>query len=67
VLQGIVVAENAVSLTLQTINQRLTVAKEDIDDRQQSRVSMMPEGLFDRLNDQDLRDLVGYLQSKTSP
>jgi putative membrane-bound dehydrogenase-like protein len=67
VLQGIVLQETPVSLTLQTTTEKLTVAKTAIENQTRSPVSMMPEGLFDRLSDQDLRDLVGYLQAKQAP
>ena len=50
VINGIVKGEDASTLTLQTATDRIVV-------------SMMPEGLLNRLSIQDIRDLVKYLNS----
>ena len=63
VINGIVKAEDASTLTLQTATDRVVVATQDIEERQQQSVSMMPEGLLNRLSIQDIRDLVKYLGS----
>ena len=63
VVNGIVKAEDASTITLQTATDRVVVATQDIDTRQQQPVSMMPEGLLNRLTIQDVRDLVKYLGS----
>ncbi len=63
VINGIVKAEDASTMTLQTATDRVVVAIQDIEDRQQQPVSMMPEGLLNRLTIQDVRDLVKYLGS----
>lgn len=63
VINGIVKAEDASTLTLQTATDRIVVALQDIADRQQQSVSMMPEGLLNRLSIQDVRDLIKYLNS----
>ena len=36
----------------------------DIVDSQPSRISIMPDGLADRFTDQELRDLLAYLESR---
>ena len=64
VINGIVKAEDASTLTLQTATDRIVVATQDIEERQQQSVSMMPEGLLNRLSIQDVRDLVKYLNSE---
>lgn len=64
VINGIVKAEDASTLTLQTANDRVVVATQDIAERQQQSVSMMPEGLFNRLSIQEIRNLVTYLGSE---
>lgn len=64
VVQGIVIAENNLTLTVQTPNEQVAVPKSDIEQRSQSNVSMMPEGLFDRLTVEELRDLVSYLRGE---
>ncbi|MBS0209166.1 MAG: c-type cytochrome [Planctomycetes bacterium] len=62
-LTGIVAEETDQTLTLQTTAERLVLAKSDIDERARSPLSMMPEGLFNALSPDDVRDLVGYLAS----
>jgi len=62
-LTGIVVEENDQTLTLQAPTERMTFAKADIEERQRSPLSMMPEGLLNSLSADDARDLVAYLAS----
>ncbi len=66
-VSGIVVEETDRSVTIATVNQRVVLSKEDIDERQVSPVSMMPEGQFDKLSRQQIRDLVGYLATRVKP
>jgi putative heme-binding domain-containing protein len=66
VINGIVKAEDASTLTLQTATDRVVVANQDIAERQQQSVSMMPEGLLNRHSIQDIRDLVKYLNTDVS-
>ncbi len=63
VLSGIVKSETDSAVTLRTINDTIVVAKRDIDDRQLSQMSMMPEQLLDKLEFEEVRDLVRYLAS----
>lgn len=63
VISGIVKADDEGTLTMETATDRVVVAKQDIEDRQQQPVSMMPEGLLNRLNLQEIRDLITYLSS----
>jgi putative heme-binding domain-containing protein len=63
VVQGVVSEENDLSLTVQTANEQLTIAKGDIDARQQTSLSLMPDGLFDKMSDEEIRDLMAYLAS----
>ncbi|HEY0983461.1 PVC-type heme-binding CxxCH protein [Schlesneria sp.] len=67
VINGIVKGEDASTITLQTATDRVVVATQDIEDRQQQSVSMMPEGLLNRLSIQEVRDLVSYLSSEAQP
>jgi putative heme-binding domain-containing protein len=62
-LNGIVKQETDKALTIQTQNELVIVPKDEIEDRRQSNMSMMPDGLFDKLTEQEVRDLVAYLQS----
>jgi putative membrane-bound dehydrogenase-like protein len=63
ILTGIVKQENDRALTLQTQNEKVTVSKDDIKSRSKSPVSMMPEGMFDKLSNTEVRDLIAYLAS----
>lgn len=62
---GIVVEETERALTVQTATERIVLPKDEIEERKQSNVSMMPEGQLEKLSADELRDLVGYLASKT--
>ncbi len=61
VLSGIVRERIERALVLQTANERVTLSVDDIEELKESPVSMMPEGIFDKLTDDEVRDLVGYL------
>lgn len=63
VINGVVKAEDAHTITLETATERVVVATSDIEERQQQPISMMPEGLLNRLSMQEVRDLVKYLGS----
>jgi putative heme-binding domain-containing protein len=60
-LTGIVKQETDKTLTLQTPNELVTLAKADIEERQRSPQSLMPEGQLVPLSDADVRDLFAYL------
>jgi putative heme-binding domain-containing protein len=61
VLSGIIVQSNDTALVVQTVNEKLTVPRDDVLDRTVSPISMMPEGLFEKLSDQQVLELVAYL------
>jgi putative heme-binding domain-containing protein len=63
VITGIIKAENDKSVTVQTQNEKIVLPKGEIESRAKSPLSMMPEGLWSNLSDDDVRDLVGYLAS----
>jgi putative membrane-bound dehydrogenase-like protein len=63
-INGIVKQETPKSLTVQTTNETLIIPKEEIEARTQSKMSIMPDGIFDKLNEQEVRDLVAYLRGK---
>ena len=64
VLSGILVGETERSLTVQTINQRIVLDKQDIEEMQPSTVSMMPEGQLEKMQPAEVRNLIRYLASK---
>jgi putative heme-binding domain-containing protein len=63
VVNGIVRREDDKTVTLQTPNDLVAIPKNEIDERRQSAVSLMPEGLLDKLTAEEVRDLVAYLAS----
>ena len=46
------------------VGQRTVVAKADIQSRMASMISMMPEGLLNPLQDQQIIDLVAYMRTE---
>ncbi len=64
VLSGLVQKQDDRTLVIRTSNERLTLPREDVAEFKVSNQSMMPEGLFEKLTDDEVRDLVAYLASK---
>jgi putative heme-binding domain-containing protein len=60
-LSGLVKEENDKTLTLQTQNEVVRMEKSDIEERQRSPQSMMPDGLLAMLSPAEVRDLIAYL------
>jgi hypothetical protein len=65
VVQGIVTNQTASTITLQTLEQPVTLRMAEIDDRTHSPLSMMPDGLLDPLSERDVHDLINYLACPT--
>ncbi|MFO0881756.1 MAG: PVC-type heme-binding CxxCH protein [Gemmataceae bacterium] len=63
VVSGIVKEENERTVTVVTQNETLVLPKKDIEDRQTSSQSMMPDDVVKKLSDRELADLIAYLQS----
>ena len=63
IITGQNVSENERVVTIQTVNERLVVPVDEIKDRSVLPVSMMPEGLLQKLSTDQVRDLVAYLAS----
>ena len=61
VISGFVVAENPTALTVASLNERVTIPTAEIQERQTSTQSMMPEGLLQGLTAAEIRDLIAYL------
>jgi putative membrane-bound dehydrogenase-like protein len=63
VLTGLVVDEDDRTLTLFDSNRQKTVLPRDaVEEARPSEVSLMPEGLLDKLTEPQIRDLFRYLQ-----
>ncbi|HTU93476.1 MAG TPA: c-type cytochrome [Gemmataceae bacterium] len=61
ILSGLIKEENDKTLTLQTQNEAVRLDKSDIEERQRSQQSMMPDGLLGMLNPAEVRDLIAYV------
>ncbi|MEK6478056.1 PVC-type heme-binding CxxCH protein [Catalinimonas sp. 4WD22] len=61
---GNVAAENERQLTLRVVGQEgVQINKSEIQSRETTASSMMPPGLFETLTDEEVIDLIAYLQS----
>jgi len=67
VITGMVVERTPNRLVIQTATERVVLAVEDVEETRVSPLSMMPEGQLDPLSKEQVRDLIGYLQSKSQP
>jgi putative heme-binding domain-containing protein len=65
IITGIIKEETAKTLTVQTANETVLIAKSDIEVRKQSPVSLMPEGQLEKMTFREVRDLFGYLMGAT--
>ncbi len=64
VLTGLILEESGKSLTLIDSNRQKTViSRDDVEEMRPSPISLMPEGLLDKLPEDKVRDLFRYLQS----
>ncbi len=66
-ISGIVLRETDQVLTLRTVNETIVLRKDDIDTRAGSNVSMMPEGIFEKMRPEEIRNLVSWLRLKSPP
>jgi putative membrane-bound dehydrogenase-like protein len=60
-LNGIIVARTDRTVTLKSQTGLTTVDRNGIDDMQDSKLSLMPEGLLESLGETQVRDLISYL------
>lgn len=65
VINGIITTENETTVTVQTAQAKQVLLKADIDERQQSKQSLMPDNLLQTLSPGDIADLFAYLQGDT--
>ncbi|MDB5385486.1 MAG: Cytochrome c [Planctomycetaceae bacterium] len=63
VLSGVVSEQNERTLTLQTAQEPVTLDRKQIEETKQTNLSVMPDGLLQNLNPEQIRDLMGYLMS----
>ena len=65
VLNGMVKAQSARTLTLQTQTEAIVLDRSEIEGLQPSTSSLMPDGLLDPLKPDEIRDLIAYLSHPT--
>jgi putative heme-binding domain-containing protein len=65
VVTGIIRGETKAALTVVTANETLTVPTDDVDSREVSPTSMMPDDLLKPLTREQVRALVAYLRHPT--
>ena len=67
VYSGVLVGENEHQLQLRTasVAEPITIAKSQIEDRELTELSMMPEGLLDSFPDEEIINLFAYLRNLT--
>jgi putative membrane-bound dehydrogenase-like protein len=63
VLSGVINARTERTIAVQTMTERVTLERDDIDKIQESASSLMPEGLLQALGDDKVPDLIAYLMS----
>ncbi len=62
---GLILAETEKTVTLRTATETVTLEKSSIEERQIVPLSLMPENQLQPLTETQLRDLFGYLQSRS--
>lgn len=63
IMQGLLMDENADSITLiQAESRRTTIPRQQVEQMQTIKTSLMPEGLEKQLSPSDLRSLISFLQ-----
>ena len=63
VISGVIGEQTDRTITVQTPTEKLTINRADIDEINPSKLSLMPDGLFNSLKADEIRDLIGYLMS----
>ncbi len=63
ILTGMIKQESDRAVTVQTQNESVIVPRDEVATRTRSPLSMMPEGLLEKLTQEEVRDLVAYLGS----
>ena len=64
IVTGALREQTAAAVVVQTVEKRITIPRDEIDSIEKSGLSLMPEGQFDALPADSVRDLVAYLASE---
>ena len=65
VITGLIKSDDGGVLMVQTEKELVRLLAKDVENRQKTKQSMMPEGLLTKLKDEEVRDLIGYLAGPT--
>lgn len=65
IITGLVVSESKAAVTIQTVNEKIIVPTGEIESRVTSPLSMMPDGVLQKLSLEQVRDLIGYVAGPT--
>ena len=63
VITGAISQRSEASLTIQTATESVQIGKDDVDTVKVSSQSMMPDGLLDKLTEDQMRDLFAWMMS----
>lgn len=64
VVTGLLTEQDAASITvLDAKNARIKISRDEVEEIQESSVSLMPERILENLNPEEIRDLFSYLQN----
>ena len=61
VITGLLVEESDNAITVQTSTEKVIVPRNEIEEQKISDVSMMPEGILQKMTHDEVRDLFAYL------
>ena len=61
VINGVVIVATEQTLTLQTDKDQITLNRDEIEELRDTGKSLMPDGMLDKLNDQEIRDLFAFM------
>lgn len=64
VITGTILERNDKTIRIQTVSEPVIVSTDQIETVRQLNTSLMPDGLLNPLGDDQIRDLIGYLQTK---
>ncbi len=63
-LSGIIKEQTPAAITVQTVNEKVVLSREDVEELKAGNLSAMPEGLLDPLSPEEIRDLFAYLATR---
>jgi putative membrane-bound dehydrogenase-like protein len=61
IVTGVVVSETEQTLVVQTDREQITLAVSEVSERRNTGQSLMPDGLLDKLTEQEVLDLFGFI------